>query len=64
MWNGIASGEGEASLNALTPVSSPNTGSVISFIYMEELHCHLFLCFTSVWPAGTTVFLLMAHSTM
>jgi len=36
-WDEIAQGEGEASLNMLTPNSSPNSGSALSFMYTRTL---------------------------
>ena len=48
-WDEIAQGEGEASLNMLTPNSSPNSGSVISFMYTRTLLRPYSSAF-SVWP--------------
>jgi len=36
-WDEIAQGEGEASLNMLTPNSSPNSGSAFSFMNTRTL---------------------------
>ena len=47
----IAPGEVEASLNMLTPNSSPNSGSAISFMYTRTLLRPYSSAF-SVWPTG------------
>ena len=50
-WDEIAQGEGEASLNMLTPNSSPNSGSALSFMYTRTLLRPYSSAF-SVWPTG------------
>ena len=52
-WDEIAQGEGEASLNMLTPNSSPNSGSAFSF--QKPHSCHgvpVFAMMNSFYDSG------------